>query len=233
MRLWCYRYFCIVMGVNKCCFGLCVMLICASGICFSQSSYYDDPPKAFEGGLIAGLNFTQIDGDTYFGYHKVGLQAGGVVYVHFTKKIGATMELLYSQKGSRGEDVVESPAIGTYVTKYFMNVNYVEVPLTFHIISHKFDFEVGACYARLISSKEWIQSDQPVTIDPEQNKFNSTDVDYIFGMGHRVYKQLYANIRFEYSVTSIRSPGHIPVGFGYGNEGQFNNLFSFRLMYMF
>ncbi len=200
---------------------------------YGQKGFDDEDPKAFNGGLVLGLNFTQIDGDTYFGYHKVGLNAGGVVYVHFTKVFGASMELLYSQKGSRGENVVESPYIGTYVTKYFMNVNYVEVPLTLHVISHKFDFEGGVAYARLINSKEWIQSDQPVVTDPDLNRFNTSDIDYVFGMGRYIYKRLYANIRFEYSITSIRSPDRIPLGYGYGNQGQFNNLFCLRLMYMF
>ena len=199
----------------------------------AQGSFYEQDPKVFNGGLIMGLNFTQVDGDTYFGYHKVGLNAGGVVYVHFTPFFGASMELLYSQKGSRGETVTESPSIGTYVTKYFMNVNYVEVPLTLHLVSHKFDLEAGASYALLISSKEWVLSDQPVNVDPVHNKFNSSDIDYVFGLGREIYKRLFANIRFQYSITSIRPPERIPVGYGYGSDGQYNNLFCLRLMYWF
>ena len=199
----------------------------------AQDNFYEQEPKVFNGGLIAGANFTQIDGDTYYGYHKVGLNAGAVVYVHFSPVIGASMELIYSQKGSRGEEVTESPTIGTYVTKYFMNVNYVEVPVTLHARSHGWDFEAGISYARLVKSSEWVFADQPVIIDPDLNRFNTYDLDYIFGLTRKLYKQLYANMRFQYSITSIRPPERIPVGFGYGNQGQFNNLFSLRLMYMF
>jgi hypothetical protein len=194
-------------------------------------SYYEEPLKVFSGGLILGMNFTQVDGDTYFGYHKVGLNAGGVVYVHFTKVFGASMELLYSQKGSRGESVLESSTAGTYVAKYFMNLNYVEVPVTLHIVSHKFDFEGGASYARLIKSKEWIQTDMPVIIDPDHNRYNTSDVELIFGLGREVYKHWFLNLRFQYSLTSVRPPERIPVGFGYGSIGQFNNLFSLRVIY--
>ncbi len=200
---------------------------------YAQSNYFIEDPKVFNGGLILGLNFSQIDGDTYYGYHKVALNAGGVVYVHFTPAFGASMELLYSRKGSRGEDVTESPAIGTYVTKYFMNVNYVEVPLTLHYIYYKFDVEAGISYAYLVSSSEWVQADQPVLIDPVANAFNKTDLEYIFGLSRRLYKKLYANARFEYSITSIRPADRIPLGYGYGNQGQFNNLFSLRFIYLF
>jgi hypothetical protein len=199
----------------------------------AQSNYFIEEPKVFNGGLILGLNFTQVDGDTYYGYHKVGLNAGGVVYAHFSSTFGASMELLYSQKGSRGEDITESPAIGTYVTKYFMNLNYVEVPLALHYIYHRFDVEAGISYAYLITSSEWVQADQPVVIDPVGNAFGKTDLEYIFGLSRRLYKKLYANARFQYSITSVRPADRIPLGYGYGNQGQFNNLFNLRFIYLF
>ncbi len=187
----------------------------------------------FTGGPILGINFSQVDGDTFFGYHKVGLNAGGQVYVHFTSKFGASMELLYSQKGSRGEVVLESPAWGTYVSKYFMNVNYAEVPLTVHFITRGLDFEAGISYARLINSNEWVLTDQPVTIDPVLNAFNNTDLEYIFGISKKLYRKLYANMRFQYSITSIRPNDRIPLNYGYGNDGQFNNLLNLRMVYSF
>ncbi len=199
----------------------------------AQSNFYEPEPKVFTGGLVAGFNFSQVDGDTFYGYHKVGLNAGGVVYVHFSKKIGVSMEMIYSRKGSRGELVTGSATLGDYVEKYFMNVNYIEIPLTFHVISHKFDFEAGISYARLINSSEWVETDHPVVIDPVANRFNTSDVEYVFGMARKIYKRWYANARFQYSITSIRPGERVPVGFTWGNLGQFNNLFNLRVMYIF
>ncbi len=210
----------------------CLALV-APAILRAQSSYYEVEPKVFDGGLLLGANFAQVDGDSYFGYNKVGLNAGGVVYVHFNKIFGASIELIYSQKGSRGESVLESPAIGTYVAKYFMDLNYAEVPVTLHVIAHKLDVEAGASYARLIKARESIESDQPVSIDPDKNRFNTSDVDMILGLGGKIYKNLHANIRFQYSLTSIRPPERIPVGYIWGNIGQFNNLFNLRFIYFF
>lgn len=209
-----------------------LLLLFIGKSCLAQYGQSDEP-KVFGGGLILGCNFTQVDGDTYFGYHKLGLNAGGVVYVHFSKKIGASMELLYSQKGSRGEDIAWSPAFGNFVAKYFMDLNYVEVPVTLHYIYHDFDIEAGISYARLINSDEWIQSDRYIIIDPELNRFNTTDLDYVFGATHKLYQKLYMNARFQYSIIPMRPMDRVPAGFGYANAGQFNNLLNLRVLYMF
>ena len=200
----------------------------------AQDEYFLGEPKVFNGGLILGANFTQVDGDSYYGYHKMGLNTGGVVYVHLTHTFGLSMELLYSQKGSRGEDITGyQGANGTFVEKYFMTLNYVEVPVTFHLIYHRFDVEAGVSYAYLIKSSEWVETYQPVVIDPVANRFNTTDLEYVFGISRRLYKRLYVNARFQYSITSIRSQDRIPLGYGYGSAGQFNNLFNLRFMYLF
>ncbi len=208
-----------------------VFFLMCTGI--HAQNYYEETPKVFDGGLILGLNFAQVDGDTYYGFHKIGLHAGAQVYIHFSSKIGMTMDLLYSQKGSRGETVLESPYLGTYVTKYFMNINYAEVPVTLHYKEHGFDFEAGLAYSRLINSNEYILSDKPVSIDPVKNAFGTTDIEYVVGLTTKVYKKFHVNARYEYSVISIRPNDRIPVNYGYGNNGQFNNVFNLRMIYLF
>ena len=209
------------------------MLLCCSFQTFGQDGYFLENPKTFNGGLVAGANFTQVDGDTYYGYNKVGLNAGAMVYVHFTEKVGATMELLYSQKGSRGVDVSESQSLGTFIQKYNMDLNYAEVPITIHYIYKNFDVETGISYGFLIKSSEWVFSDQPVIIDPIANRFNNTDWDYILGLSHKLYKHYYVNARYQYSIVDIRPTSRVPYGFSYGNAGQFNNLFNLRILYLF
>jgi hypothetical protein len=203
----------------------------------AQNGYYLEEPKVFSGGLVAGGNFTQVDGDTFYGYDKVGLNAGGVVYVRFSGNVGASMEIDYTQKGSRAEVISSSVALGTYVQKYFMNLNYVEVPITVHgktyVKSHLLYIEAGLSYAYLIKSSEWVQADPPVIVDPVLNRFNTTDFDYIVGMNLNLYKNLYLNGRYQYSILSIRPTDRVPIGYSYGNKGQFNNMFNLRLMYLF
>jgi hypothetical protein len=211
-----------------------LLLFLVTSGCFraqAQEGYYIPEPKIFNGGVILGANFTQVDGDSFYGYHKIGLNAGGIVNVHFSNNVGVSIEMLYSQKGSRGVAVYESPAIGTYIEKYNMTLNYVEVPIMLHIFQGRFDYEAGASAAYLVKATEWVQADQPVVIDPVANRFNKSDVDVVVGASRRMYKQLYLNFRFEYSITSIRPADRIPVGYGYGAGGQYNNLVNLRLVY--
>lgn len=199
----------------------------------AQYNIYSEEPKTFTGSLVVGGNFTQIDGDSYYGYQKPGLNLGAQVYTHFNESFGVSLDLMYSQKGSRGQNIVQSPYIGTYVTKYHMNVNYVEVPVLLHYIVRNMDWEAGASYSYLVGSDEWILTDQPVAISAERNSFNTTDFNWVLGVSRKLYKNLFANFRFQYSITSIRPFEKIPIGYSYGQNGQFNNLLSLRLAYVF
>lgn len=208
-------------------------IVCSSLPARAQSNYYEEVPKVFEGGLVLGGNSAQVDGDTYYGFHKIGLHAGGQVYIHFTPKLGVTMDLLYSQKGSKGNAVSQSQVVGTYIASYYMKLNYAEVPVTFHYREHGFDLEAGVAYARLINFSEGILEDKPVAIDPVNNAFGTSDLLYVVGMTVKAYKKIHVNLRYQYSILSIRPDERIPVNFGYGNKGQFNNLFNVRVIYLF
>src|SRR4051812_22334962 len=68
----------------------------------------DELNKLFEGRLVAGFNFSGLQGSAVSGFSKVGINAGGMVYTHFKTMFGLSLELLYSQKGARGANVKES-----------------------------------------------------------------------------------------------------------------------------
>ncbi len=207
----------------------------------AQDSYYiEEPHMSFSGGLIFGTNFAQVDGDTYWGYHKVGLNTGATVYIHFSKRTGISMDLLYSGKGSRAASTVTSQNLGLVIEQYHIDLNYIEIPITFHLRQSAvimderrvIDFELGASYARLINSSEWAQTDYPVVIDPNVNYFNTDDINGIIGASTKLYKNLNVNIRYQYSLKTIRPVDRVPLGFSYGN-GQYNNVCVLRLVYYF
>jgi hypothetical protein len=191
----------------------------------------DDEFKPFRGGAVIGLNLSQVDGDRYFGYYKPGISTGGFVSIHFTECISAQAELLFSQKGSHGDAVIESPYVGTAVSKCHIGLSYVEVPLVLQYRYKSFVAEAGGSYAVLVHTNEWILEPQALYIDKEGNRFNTTDVNYIFGLGRQVWKHWHANVRFQYSLFAIRPQERIPIGYSWGTKGQFNNLLSIRLLY--
>jgi opacity protein-like surface antigen len=222
------------------------MAVCCSLAASAQEEAEDDEPeerkprdlsylneyKLFEGGFALGFNATQVDGDTYAGYNKAGLHTGGIVCVHFSQTIGVSLELLYSQKGSRGAIVKESYAIGTYFDKYYLNLNYVQMPLVLYVKMHpRIDLEGGVAYSRLVTSWEYAESDQPWYVDPTKTEFNKSDFCYLVGLSYRLSRHWYGDVRYEYSIGSIRPTDRQPVPYTqYG--GQYNNSFTFRLLYL-
>ena len=65
--------------------------------------------QRFNGGVLIGLSASQVDGDTYAGFDKVGLQGGVFVNTKFNNAWGAQMELKYNAKGARKKTNESSP----------------------------------------------------------------------------------------------------------------------------
>lgn len=211
---------------------LTIVLFLVSSTAYGQ--YYDDGGRVFSGGPVAGINFAQVDGDDCFGYYKTGANAGAMVYIRYAEKNAVSMEFLYVQKGAHCHQVTESPLYGQYISRYYLDLDYVQVPVSLHRILdwHKLDVEAGASFSYMLRYKEWVISDFPVRIDPVANRLNNIDAGVLLGIKANIYKKLCANFRFEYSVLSTRPAERIPVGYGHGSAGQFNNVINLRLLYL-
>lgn len=209
-----------------------IIFVSCFGAANAQSSgFFVDEPKVFAGGISVGGNACTVDGDGFGGYHKAGLNAGAVVYTRFSNRFYASLELLYTQKGSRGANVTESPYVGTFIERYWLDLNYVEAPLIIHYgLSRKWHIGLGASYARLIKSREDALSDQPVYIDPALHPFRKTDIQYILSGTIQFGSNFFLNGRYQYSMTTIRDWDKIPVN--YGGGAQFNNLFALKIIYL-
>lgn len=200
----------------------------------SSSTIYfsDDSEQKFFGGIVAGMNVSQVDGDTYSGYHKVGLNAGGIVYWRFMQQVGLSIELLYSQKGARAVQDLYNPYAGPGFGKYKINLNYAEVPLVFHyFLSSKYQIGAGVSYNGLISAHEEITPDYNYShIDPDNILFNKSTFDAIVSGSMMLWKGVMVNIRYQYSITPVRNWNNLA---GVGSGDQFNNMFTFRIAYLF
>lgn len=202
-------------------------------VCLSAQNekIFFDGEKKFYGGIVLGANISQVDGDDRSGYHKVGLNTGATVIWHFHPKVAANIELLFSQKGSKKVNEGYSTQVGSYWDKYTMHLNYVEVPFVFNYVhSTKWQFGLGASYNSLLNSKEEYEIYYPVNIDPAIYKFNSYEIELIASGTLNVWRGLFVNIRYQYSLTPIRDFLYVPEGLGSGH--QFNNLLVFRLFYL-
>jgi len=199
---------------------------------FAQNpgNYYIEDPRTFYGGLLAGANFTQVDGDSYAGYHKIGLNVGGIMYVSLAQNFAGSMELLFSQKGSRGHKAQES-GNGLVINEYRIDLNYVEIPFQINYFDkRRSHFGGGFSYSQLISYKEKIiEAGQPVNTD--DLKFRKGDLNIVLGGSLHLVKGLFLNLRFQYSLLPVRTKDNINLAFG--RAEQYNNMFALRLMYLF
>jgi len=140
-----------------------------SAFCFLPSA----SAQRFIGGIAAGINLTQVDGDEVFGYTKVGFNGGPFVKLMLDKKqrFSITMELLYSQKGAQKKYPAPNGvrvALGDTAffdtknegenTKFFYNLrtDYLEIPLVVHFEDprSKVGIGIGITWGRLVYVKE-------------------------------------------------------------------------------
>ena len=195
--------------------------------------FSEEDNRTFYGGLTAGGNFSTVDGDSYGGYKKAGWVIGGTVYAHLFSDIFVNIELLYTQKGSRGVQPKTSIYSGDFFERYWLDLNYVEIPVIIHCkVPAKWNMHLGAggSYARLLKSKEEIYTDQPVIIDQDKASFNTEDFNFVINWGLQIADRWFLNARYQRSIRTIRDPNNVPVWQGLSN--QYNDLFSLRLLYL-
>jgi hypothetical protein len=207
---------------------LTLLAIASLNTVFAQSFIDQDETRTFFGGINLGTNFSQVDGDGYFGYHKVNFRGGAQVYLRMVPNLWASMGLLYTQKGSVEKTITET-SLGPAVFEYRMHLQYAEMPVQFHYFyGPKWVFDGGIAYARLINSKEEAISINPIKIDPELYPFKRDEWSWMLGIGYRFYKNWIIQGHYQYSLTNIREGDQLPPQFSIGPE--FNNMITLQVV---
>ncbi len=197
----------------------------------NPSNYYEEVPRTFYGGLLLGANFAQVDGDHFAGFRKVGLNAGGIMYAQLGKNVAASLEILYSQKGSKSNLSQPSVSKKYQIQDYKIDLAYAEIPLQINYFDRrKSHFGGGISFAQLISSKEQVNTLPAFNNDSlEMYQFRKSDINLVLGGNLHLWEGLFLNIRFQYSLIPIRKQFHPE----FGRAEQYNNMWTVRLMYLF
>ncbi len=204
----------------------------ASGNDFAVSNH-------IRGGVIFGMNASQIDGDDFAGYHKVGFNTGFYGQLPLSKRFFISTEILYSQEGANNPVNPTTP-----VRDYFKwNLQYAQIPVLIHFQDKKaFNVGAGFSYSRLVGEHLYAggEPQPPVSfctgkppgsnlIDPKFLCLKRSDYCVVAEANYLPFQHFAINVRYAYSMAPMGYYGNS----NFINRSMHNNLLSFRLMYIF
>lgn len=186
---------------------------------FSISTYGQD----FNGGVLGGINASQVFGDNFSGPNKAGLYLGLFVNRYFSNRSSIQLELDYIQKGSRKNP---DGSTGDYDT-YLLRLNYIELPVLYkYDFAEKGTLETGLSLGVLVNSFEEANGSTEIS----GQDFSSVDFSFNLGVYYTIVENLRINFRFSNSIIPIRPHSS---GQTYRlNRGQYNQGFAFILHYI-
>ncbi len=143
-------------------------------------------------GLKAGVAFTTLVGKDTQGFNSMaGFHGGLFANIGINRMVAFQPELLYSQKGAKYN--VGKADEGT------LHLNYVDVPLAFHVNADGLFFEVGPQVGFLAAAKtKYGTATTDVT-----NGYNSVDFGYLAGIGYQQKQGLGVGLRYNGGFTNV------------------------------
>ncbi|CAN5202953.1 hypothetical protein BH09BAC5_BH09BAC5_13670 [soil metagenome] len=182
--------------------------------------------NTFHAGLIAGVNGSQIHGNSYSGFNQAGIVGGGFVCSDPKANAYFQIEIQYSMKGSRK---IAHPDKGDYDI-FELRMNYVEVPFLARVNFRKLYFEIGETVGFLAGIREW---DDYGEIQP--TGFRKWETALIIGTGINLNDYWYADLRYTNSIIPVKKfatplyyPNYLSNLF---NKGMYNNVLGLTLAY--
>ena len=164
--------------------------------------------QRFRAGVILGVTASQIDGDRSAGYNKLGLQTGLRAVARLKGRSEASLEFLFSQRGSQSELIKDE-----FSNFFSLTTNYLEVPVQWHYKDwlvegdgddpdyYRVSFNGGFSYARLMGAKVDDDLSAIRVIAPDYLKKN----DFSFLLGANFFANRHLCFTFRY----VRSIGYM------------------------
>lgn len=180
--------------------------------------------QKFNGGVMIGMAASQVAGDTYSGFNKVGPIGGFFVNLQPTHRSSFQAEIYYVQKGSRKS---ADYAVDDYES-YLLRLNYVELPILYQYHIGWFHIEAGPSVAFLMSGYEEADG-----VENTLNDFSKATFQLNLGVVFTVAKNWKLGIRTNNSFTNLRTDTHTGQVSRLWTHGQFNDVMMFTLAYQF
>ena len=170
-----------------------MMILILLGLVVSASG------QQFNAGLFGGINVSQVSGDSYSGFNKVGVNAGIFVNRLIDKHFYWQAEIKY---GTRG--VYQGPT-DTNQSLYRSTYHIIELPLSVnYLFDDKILVELGTSPEVLIATRYW---DENGLIDesayPDNRRFG---LSVFAGMGYWFSDRMMVGLRYTNSAVPFRDP---------------------------
>ena len=155
--------------------------------------------QKFNAGFSGGITASQVDGDSFKGFNKLGLTAGAFVNRHIKYNIYWQIEIKYVSRGVY-------KGLGEYdPTLYKSGYHYVELPLSVNYLhDQQIQVELGASPEILITT---VFSDENGVIDPINYPDNRRfGLSVLAGVTYWFNARTGVGLRFTYSAIPFRDP---------------------------
>jgi hypothetical protein len=177
----------------------------------------------------AGVVPSQVHGDSYNGYRKAGALIGVGLESKAAKNINSSICFQFIQKGARKNQDLENNDL----TAYYLNLNYIEVPLLLTYTQKKYLFDLGISGAYLINYYEADQNMDFTGMFP----FQKYDFSVKAGLGYHINSKWMVNFRTSNSFITTR-PNRTKQAIYFNNiiartfnKGYYNNVLEFTISY--
>lgn len=194
---------------------------------FVFSNFY---AQVFKVGAVLGLSGSQVEGDGYAGYNKLGFIVGGFTNVEFSKKFSTQLEMYYINKGSQKNP---NTSQGDY-DAFNLNINYIEIPIAIRYHFKSFLFEAGPYYSVFLN---YTMSDEYGSRTDEPFPFKKYDFGAFLGFQYNLNEHFGLNLRSKNSIVPIRDFQNFDQQIGILNQlfnrGWYNLDLNFTVRYQF
>ncbi len=151
--------------------------------------------QTFRASLLAGGNFSQIDGDALFGYHQLGANAGIRVVAVLNDRWRVGPEILFSQQGARRNQ--NSINISPFDQ---IDLTTLEIPLMVYYKDWRLTAEAGFSYQNLFNYTIISSAGEDIT---SATPLNTDLVAIKAGVTFFLTERLGLNMRFSKHLTDI------------------------------
>ncbi len=158
------------------------------------------------GEAIFGLNMSKVEGDLVnngsLKFQKPGLNIGVGAIIPINDMFSVNIQTLFTQKGAYKKYGTHPDSALPY---YRTRLDYAEVPLLFHYHDKKgLSLGTGISYSRLVRVN-WVVNGGEITSSAASGQFTRDNFDWIADFKYRVWKDLHANVRYQYGLNSLWS----------------------------